>query len=217
MRVTKTVTITTAGVLDVTVSVPDRSYVGVAIEAGISCSPLIGERYGVDIDWGDGVVEHFDVYDTDFPLRKPHTYGAAGTYTITVYIKDYDTLSEGTGTASIEIRVELTVDFTAEPTTGVVPLDVTFTIDVSGGFEPYSWTLDPGDGSAPYSGTLATAGTTTQVHTYTKVGTFTATLTVTDALGATMVGRVALIPMRVLLPWIAVLTGIGALALVKVR
>jgi PKD repeat protein len=56
---------------------------------------------------------------------------------------------------------------------------VTFTFSMSGGFTPYTWTLDFGDGSG-----VLTNPTSPQSHTYTKVGTYTAKLTVTDALGA---------------------------------
>jgi len=64
-----------------------------------------------------------------------------------------------------------------------VPLSVTFSCGVSGGYPPYTWELNPGDGTPPYSGTITAPGTWTQEHTYGYVGTFTATLTVTDALG----------------------------------
>jgi len=95
----------------------------------------------------------------------------------------------------------LEATFSASPTTGPVPLAVTFTIGISGGVSPYTWSLDPGDGSTPYTGSRSAAGSFTKAHTYTRAGTFTATLTVTDALGATARNKATATP--------------GALALTK--
>jgi len=80
---------------------------------------------------------------------------------------------------------ELAATLSASPASGLAPLAVTFTIGISGGVSPYTWSLDPGDGSTPYTGSRSASGSFTRAHTYTKAGTFTATLTVTDALGAT--------------------------------
>jgi len=89
---------------------------------------------------------------------------------------------------------ELAATLSASPASGLAPLAVTFTIGISGGVSPYTWSLDPGDGAAPYTGSRSASGSFTQTHTYTKVGTFTATLTVTDALGATALNKATATP-----------------------
>ena len=81
-------------------------------------------------------------------------------------------------------EAQLTATLTAQPTSGPAPLPVDFTIGISAGAPPYAWSLDPGDGSEPYTGTRSTAGSIFLTHTYAQAGTFTATLTVTDASGA---------------------------------
>lgn len=62
------------------------------------------------------------------------------------------------------------ITLTVTPTTGNVPLAVTFTSTV-----PAAWTLNFGDGSAVQSGT--SAGAISVPHTYATAGTFTAALT----------------------------------------
>jgi PKD repeat protein len=72
-----------------------------------------------------------------------------------------------------------TASFTASPTSGTVPLDVTFT-DTSSG-SPTSWAWTFGDGG--------TSTTPSPTHTYTATGTFTATLTVTNPQGSSSSSR----------------------------
>ena len=91
-------------------------------------------------------------------------------------------------------EAQLAATLEAVPASGPAPLAVTFNIGISGGVLPYTWSLNPGDGSAPYTGTRTADGSFTQAHTYTAAGTFTATLTVTDALGATAVKRTTTSP-----------------------
>jgi len=218
LRVEKTVTITTTGVLTIVVEpLTPRSYVDQRIEIRVTGDGMAVGPFDVRVDWGDGVVDSFYEPMGIIDWRYGHTYGAAGTYTITVTVTDETTFAEGTGTATQEVRVVLTVSFTASPTSGPIPLDVTFTCEASGGYLPYAWTLDPGDGSAPYSGTRTAEGRWLQTHTYTKVGTFTAKLTVTDALGASLTTEVRLgagVPIEV--PWLRILgpSAVGGLALI---
>jgi len=210
MRVERTLTITTTGVLTITVtpSTP-RSYVDQRIEIHVTGDGMAVGPFDVRVDWGDGVVDSFYEPMGFIDWRYSHTYGAAGTYTITVTVTDETTLAEGSGSATQEIRAVLTVSLSADKTTGPVPLTVTFTCEARGGYLNYSWTLDPGDGSAPYSGTRTAEGTWTVTHTYTKVGTFTAKLTVTDAVGGTLSAEVSLGPGVEIPPeWIA---GVAAL------
>jgi PKD repeat protein len=68
-----------------------------------------------------------------------------------------------------------TASFTATPTSGSVPLAVSFTDTSTGG--PTSWAWDFGDGG--------TSTAQSPSHTYTSTGTFTATLTATNGQGST--------------------------------
>ncbi len=84
----------------------------------------------------------------------------------------------------------LSVTAQASPTTGYLPLDVTFNGTAFNGTAPYSYEWDFGDGS-----TAAGAGVS---HTYTTAGTYTATVTVTDSVSAsasaTVTVRVKVVP-----------------------
>jgi len=187
MRVTKTMTIIATGVLTVSVSAPSKGYNGVAISMTASWNtgavgPFLGQ-----VAWGDGAVDAI-ARQSAKSVTKTHTYTTNGTYTITVNVSDEGTLTSGSGTASIQVAAQLAASFSASPTSGAIPLTVTFTSGISGGYTPYTWSINPGDGSTPYSGTYPGAPFN-QAHTYTKVGTFTATLTATDALGASVVSR----------------------------
>jgi PKD repeat protein len=72
-----------------------------------------------------------------------------------------------------------TASFTATPTSGSVPLAVSFTDTSTGG--PTSWAWDFGDGG--------TSTAQSPSHTYTSTGTFTATLTATNGQGSTSSSR----------------------------
>ncbi len=69
------------------------------------------------------------------------------------------------------------------PTSGSVPLTVSFTGSASGGSSPYTYSWNFGDGS-PASTTQNPS------HTYTVAGSYTAVLTVTDSTGASSTARV---------------------------
>jgi hypothetical protein len=105
-----------------------------------------------------------------------------GTHTFQSFENNYEVWS---GAQSMTITVPLVAAFSADRASGPVPLAVTFSCGASGGVLNYTWSLDPGDGSAPYGGTRTAEGTWTQTHTYNVRGVYTATLTVTDALGTT--------------------------------
>lgn len=82
----------------------------------------------------------------------------------------------------------LVAELSANPTSGPAPLSVTFSFAGSTG-PIVSYTLDFGDGSAPYSGTDLTISVN---HTYENPGTYTAILTVQDAAGRTATDSVVI-------------------------
>ena len=110
-----------------------------------------------------------------------HVYASAGSYIATLTVTDVGGL---TGTASVAVSVAEApaqppvASFVADPSTGVVPLTVSFSAsasaDPSGAITAYAWSY--GDGS-----TGAGVATT---HTYASPGSYTAVLTVTDNRGA---------------------------------
>jgi len=197
MRATATRTIVATGVLVVTVTpAPSKSYVNTDVFVDVAWSPSPSGDYDIVVQWGDGTSTTSASMSS--PKRVgPKRYASPGTYTVTATVTEPMYGYNGTGTAPLQIATQLAATLSASPTSGNVPVAVTFTIGISGGYTPYSWTLDYGDGSTPSSGTVAE----TKTHTYTKAGTLTATLTVTDALGATAVRLLDLFS-GVIPPWL---------------
>ncbi|MCP4420376.1 MAG: PKD domain-containing protein, partial [Chloroflexi bacterium] len=108
-------------------------------------------------------------------LANPtHVYAQAGTYTVTLQVT-------GAGGSDTEIKVGYitvdapppTVNFSATPITGTVPLSVTFT-NLSTNFTISSWQFGDGGNSSLANPT----------HVYTQAGTYTVTLQVTGAGGS---------------------------------
>lgn len=118
-------------------------------------------------DFGDG--------NTSTEQNPTHTYTVAGTYTVELTVSGTAGSDTETKTDYITASTPAPVaDFSGTPTSGTVPLDVTFT-DASTG-EITSWSWDFGDG-----------GTSTEqnpTHTYNAVGTYTVALTVTGPGGS---------------------------------
>jgi PKD repeat protein len=190
MRKTASVTITVSGVIPVTVTLsPKRGYTPlqtVRLAADWSGWPLAGP-FNLHIAWGDGAVS--DIYGiTSKSYTTSYNYTTVGDFTATATVTDTATSATGSGSDTVSIAAPLSVTLSADPTSGNVPLSVVFTMGVSGGFYPCSYTLDFGDGTPAESGTKVGPGSVVfGAHVYSKVGVFTAVATVTDALGATTV------------------------------
>ncbi len=106
------------------------------------------------------------------------TFSTRGIYTITLIIEDQNNCFDTAIRLNYLHVGKPVVSFTAVPTSGCVPLTVTFTdatTDIPGTTLPtHTWAF--GDGGTLPSGT-------TVVHTYTTAGTFTITESVTDDMG----------------------------------
>jgi beta propeller repeat protein len=89
-------------------------------------------------------------------------------------------------------------DFTASPTSDIVPATITFT-DLSAGV-PTAWLWDFGDG--------ATSTEQNASHTYTAIGTYTVNLTVTNAYGSSFMKRTH---------YVTILKGANAVANTTIR
>jgi PKD repeat protein len=105
------------------------------------------------------------------------TSGAAGPGTFTGFVNASGSAGQTTA-AAVTIRVsgptgQLYVSITAQPTSGVYPLTVTFATTQSGGTGPFTYSWNFGDGGA--------SALQNPSHTYTTAGTFLATLSVTDS------------------------------------
>ncbi len=108
--------------------------------------------------------------------RNPvHTYVTPGTYTVNLTVTNTAGSSSATKTVTVTepSGPAPVAGFTADVTSGNVPLAVRFT-DTSTGADSWSWSF--GDG--------ATSTEQNPVHTYTQVGRFTVTLTVANTGGS---------------------------------
>jgi PKD repeat protein len=109
--------------------------------------------------------------------RSPsHTYAAAGTHDVRLTVTG--ACGEDVELKADHITVEppVAADFTASPTSGLLPLAVSFTDRSSGEITFREWNF--GDGTA-------TSSAVSPSHTYTREGTFTAVLTVRGPCGET--------------------------------
>ena len=126
--------------------------------------------YTYSWSFGDG--------STSTAQNPTHTYSSSGTYTATLTVTD-SASPANTATSQVTTNVSavgnpLAASASANPTSGQVPLSVSFSGTATGGTPAYHYSWNFGDGSA-------TSTTQNPSHTYSTAGTYTATLTVTDS------------------------------------
>ena len=126
--------------------------------------------YSYSWDFGDG---NYGTGD-----RPVHTYFSAGTFFATLTVTDQ--FGQAVTSAPVQIVVspqpsQLLVNASANPTSGVAPLTVTFGGSASGGNAPYTYIWTFGDGG--------TAGFQFTSHTYSSAGQYDAYLSATDSQG----------------------------------
>ena len=177
----ETVSITVTGELEVVVTAePKLGYKDHPVVFKVDWFPYTpGDTYIVSIDYGDGTSDVTDARPGD---EFHHVYRDVGTYRVTVTVENESTGESGSGEVEVTIEEMLTIDLSASPTSGSAPLTVTFTCFASGGYKPYSWTLDFGDGYSA-SGTRSSEGSWTVEHTFESPGVYEVTLTVEDSGG----------------------------------
>jgi PKD repeat protein len=117
-------------------------------------------------DFGDG--------STSTARNPTHVYSDAGTYAVSLTVRDAAGNTSTRTRASYVTALPLTADFIARPTLGPAPLAVAFADRSSG--RPTGWLWDFGDGTRPSRGRNPT-------HTYRRPGAYTVTLTVRGADG----------------------------------
>lgn len=134
--------------------------------------------------WGDGSQS-----STGYNLNSvQHTYALPGQYTCTLYL----TNDEGTATATNTVYIGQplpSTDFYASPTTGAVPMAVTFILTSYEAGETYQWWF--GDGNDPDGAPDSTQAQ--PVHTYTEAGVYSVILKVTNTAGTRTITKTDLI------------------------
>ncbi len=112
-------------------------------------------------DFGDGGTS---------TLQNPsHQYTTAGVYSVRLTVDGPDGSNSTLKTNFITVLVPPpTADFSADPVTGVDPLQVTFTNSSTGQIDKYLWDFGDGNGSEEQN----------PVHTYQNPGTYSVSLTV---------------------------------------
>ena len=117
-------------------------------------------------DFGDG--------STSTAVNPAHTYAKAGTYAVTLTVKNAYGSDTETKAGFVTAGGVPNADFTADERRGVKPFTVMFT-DLSTG-NPTSWKWDFGDGS--------TSTEQNPVHVYQAEGAYDVTLTVSNSYGS---------------------------------
>lgn len=158
--------------------VADYINVSSSLEANFTATPtegtaplsvsFIDTSTGTPISWvwvfGDGSVSS----EPD----PTHVYEVPGVYTVNLTVSDGETSSSREVADYINVSPSLEADFTASPTEGTAPLEVSFT-DTSTG-TPTSWVWEFGDGNV--------SSEPNPTHTYEEPGAYTVSLTVSDAM-----------------------------------
>ncbi|MBN1965160.1 MAG: PKD domain-containing protein [Anaerolineae bacterium] len=155
-----------------------RPPLNVSFDASGSSASTGITQYEWDFDGG----ETYD--ETGTSATTSHEYTALGTYTVTLRVTDAES---ATDTTSKQIQVVSNIapdaSFTADPTGGAAPLDVSFnasaSTDSDGTIAQYEWDFN-GDLTYDETNTAATAS-----YQYDSDGNYTVTLRVTDNEGAT--------------------------------
>jgi PKD repeat protein len=102
-----------------------------------------------------------------------HTYVDAGNYTVNLTVSNANGVNSKTSTINVTSKILPVADFFATPTSGTIPLQVSFTDNSTG--SPTSWEWSFGD--------KATSIEQNPKHTYSKQGKYTVILKVTNADG----------------------------------
>jgi PKD repeat protein len=117
-------------------------------------------------DFGDG--------GTSALCNPPHAYTAPGVYTVTLTVSGLGGTDAETKASYIIVYTPAHADFSSSPTSGLPPLDATFTNLSDGDFTTCAW--DFGDGG--------TSSLCSPTYSYTTPGVYTVTLTA-SGLGGT--------------------------------
>ncbi|MHC1626364.1 MAG: PKD domain-containing protein, partial [Methanoculleaceae archaeon] len=183
-------TYTTPGQYDVSLTVTNghgentemkSSYISVGdvVDANFTASPTSGNP-PLRVDFTDTSTGSPTSWSWDFgdgnmsSAQNPtHTYVSGGVYNVSLTVENAISTDTLERTDYISVGTLPVADFSASPTNGTAPLDVSFT-DLSTG-NPDTWSWDFGDGNSSTE--------QNPIHTYVSAGTYDVTLTVTNSAG----------------------------------
>jgi endoglucanase len=123
-----------------------------------------------------------------------HTYRAAGDYVARFWVNDSDGHSASPTAAGmlVQVAAPLSVGLSANPSSGALPLTVSFETTVVGGTPPFAYLWDFGTGWL--------AGDATETHTFNSTGTIDVSVAVRDASGANVSASAAVTVVASLAP-----------------
>jgi len=181
-------TTTVANYITVNVTAPVANFVGTPTSGSLPLTVTFTDSStNTPTSWfwvfGDGVTS---------TLQNPtHTYASTGTYTVSLNATNAAGSNTFTRTNYITVSsVTPVANFVGTPTSGSVPLTVTFT-DSSTNI-PTSWLWVFGDG--------VTSTLQNPTHTYASAGTYTVSLTATNAAGSNTITRTSYITVSSVIP-----------------
>lgn len=152
----------------------------IPVEAEFSAEPLTG-TVPLDVQFTDDSDDNIIIWEWDFdndgtidsneqdPL---FTYSEIGTYTVSLTVSDGYTTDTETKVDYIEVIEVLEADFTADPVSGITPLEVVFTSTSTGNVTTWEWDFD-NDGNIDST-------EESPIYTYTEAGDYSVSLTVGD-------------------------------------
>jgi parallel beta-helix repeat protein len=126
-----------------------------------------------------GWVWEFGDGSKSFVQNPTHKYSKAGTYTVSLTVKNAAGSNTVTKTEHIKVTAKPVSNFTSSVTSGKAPINIKFT-DTSTG-KPAVWKWSFGDGTSSTQ--------QNPVHKYSKAGTYTVILTVKNAAGSNTVTK----------------------------
>ncbi len=155
----------------------------IPVVAEFSAEPLTG-TVPLEVQFTDASVSNITSWEWDFESdgtidsyeQNPlFTYPIIGTYTVSLTASDGYTTDTETKIDYIEVVEVLNADFTADPVSGIAPLEVDFTSTSTGNVTTWEWDFD-NDGNIDSTEESPS-------YLYTETGDFSVSLTVGD--GAT--------------------------------
>ena len=148
------------------------------VEAEFSADPLNG-TVPLEVQFTDASIGDITGWEWDFENdgiidsneQNPlFTYSEIGIYSVSLTVTDGMTTDTETKVDYIEVEVALEADFTADPVSGIAPLEVAFTSTSTGNITSWEWDFD-NDGSIDSTEENPT-------YTYTDAGEYSVSLTV---------------------------------------